>query len=225
MLYGQIDSKSVDSVAVIVPSVAVETPADSLNDVQFPILSSVALIFDYGKMIGLVLDTESKYEGGVQLEFYNKFFLTGEYGIATLEPNGAYINANYISKGSYWRAGLGYKVDMTPKYNFMFGFRYGQSSYSDKGEIEIVSQSGIYDTYVEPFERRNLSAHWYELVLSSERKVWKGLYAGFHARLRIMGGYDKQEPLDVFSIPGYGRTFSKTVPAINLYVKYSLEFF
>jgi len=223
--FGQIDSTAVDSLKVVVANVDTETPIDSVADEPVPVLSSMSLIFDYGKLVGLVLDTESKYEAGIQVEFYNKFFVTTEFGVATLEPNGAYVNANYVSEGSYWRAGLGYKIDMSHKYNFMFSFRYGRSSYSDKGQIEIVSRSGIFDTYIEPFDRQNLSAYWYEIVMSSERRVWKGLYAGFHARVRIMGDYDEQIPLDVYSVPGYGRTIDKAFPAINLYVKYAFELF
>lgn len=224
--FAQVDSTAVDSVELVIPRLNTEEGMnDSIVNQKAPTLSSVALVFDYGKLVGLVLKTESKYEAGVQFEFFNKLQLVGEFGIATLAPNDVYVNANYVSKGSYWRVGLGYKIDMSPKYNFMFGVRYGQSTFSDGGEIQIVSNSGLYDTYLEPFDRDNLSAHWYELVMSSERRVWKGLYLGFHARLRVMGGYDEQVPLDVFSIPGYGRTIDKSVPAINLYIKYALELF
>ncbi|UXP31129.1 DUF6048 family protein [Reichenbachiella agarivorans] len=198
---------------------------DSLIIKKMPVLSSVSVLFDYGKLVGLVLDTESKYEIGGQVEFLNKLVVIGEYGIATLNPRGSYVNAAYVSEGSYYRVGLGYKIDMNEKNNFIFSLRYGSSTYSDQGEIQIHSASGIYDPLVQSFDRDDITAYWYEAVMSSEKRVWKGLYAGFHLRLRVMGDYDDQLPLDVFSIPGYGRTFDKTVPAFNLYIKYSLERF
>ncbi|SHJ66944.1 hypothetical protein SAMN04488028_101849 [Reichenbachiella agariperforans] len=196
------------------------------DSTRMPVLSSASILVDYGKLAtGLFMESETKYEGGVQLEFWNKLVLIGEYGMARLEPRGAYVNANYVSEGSYYRVGLGYKIDMNPKNNFVFSVRYGNSTYSDSGEAVIESASGLYDPFVLPFERQEVSAFWTEIVMSSERRIWKGLYTGFHVRLRVMVDYDDQAPLDVFSIPGYGRTFDKSVPAFNLYIKYSLERF
>lgn len=190
-----------------------------------PVLSSIAFSVDYGKLVSQFLKTESKYEFGGQIEFKDRWAVLGEYGFSTLNPNGAYQNAEYQSEGSYFRAGFGYKIDFTPKNNLYFSARYARADFKDQGTIDISSASGLYNDLNEPFRREGLSAQWYELVMSSEAKVWKSLYAGFHLRLRIMDKYDKQEPLDVYSIPGYGRTFDRTIPALNLYIKYAIERF
>ena len=190
-----------------------------------PFLSSIAVSVDYGKLAGQFLNTESKYEFGGQVELKDRFILIGEYGFSTLTPNDAYQNTDYQSEGSYYRVGLGYKVDFTAKNNIYFSARYAMASFKDQGTINITSASGIYDDLLEPFSRNDLSAQWFEVVMSSETKLWKSLYAGFHLRFRIMDKYDKQEPLDVYSVPGYGRTFDRTIPALNLYVKYALERF
>lgn len=190
-----------------------------------PFLSSIAVSVDYGKLAGQFLNTESKYEFGGQVELKDRFILIGEYGFSTLTPNDAYQNTDYQSEGSYYRVGLGYKVDFTAKNNIYFSARYAMASFKDRGTINITSASGIYDDLLEPFSRNDLSAQWFEVVMSSETKLWKSLYTGFHLRFRIMDKYDKQEPLDVYSVPGYGRTFDRTIPALNLYVKYALERF
>ncbi|WP_162555750.1 DUF6048 family protein [Reichenbachiella versicolor] len=213
-------TQTADSLAVSTLEKEVEEPKEIM-----PFFSSASFIYDYGKLAGLFLKTEMKQEVGAQIEFWNRLVLVGEFGTAKLEPNGAYQNANYISEGWYYRAGIGYKYDMNPKNNFALTLRYGQSFYGDKGRVEIFSKSGIHDDYVEPFNRENNTAYWYEVVLSSEKKIWKGLYTGFHMRLRVMGYYEQQQPLDVYSIPGYGRTFDNTIPAINLYLKYAFEMF
>ena len=192
-----------------------------------PFFSSASILFDYGKLVGLALDTESKYEGGVQLEFWNRLCLVGDLGKAELTPTQIYKNGNYLSEGTYYRLGIGYKHDMNPKNNLAFTFRYAQANYQDKADILIVSESGLYNDYSDAFERQDLSAFWYELVLSTEKRFWKGLYAGVHLRLRVMGEYDRTAPevFDTYVIPGYGRSFDKTIPAINLYLKYAFERF
>lgn len=190
-----------------------------------PLLSSTAVFVDYGKAFGQLLNTESKHEFGAQIEFKNKWFVVGEFGLATLNPDGGYQNTNYEAKGNYYRAGLGYKVDMTAKSNIYLSIRYARASFSDSGIIDISSGSGIYDDISESFERTGLSAQWYEAVLSSESRLFKGLYAGFHLRFRAMYKYDEQAPIDVYTIPGYGRSFDDTIPALNLYLKYAFERF
>ncbi|MEO9967750.1 MAG: DUF6048 family protein [Reichenbachiella sp.] len=200
---------------------------DSLQlDVESkPILSAFAIGVDYGKLAGQFLDSESKFELGGQLEFKNRIIFVSEFGLATLTSNGAYQNTNYTSDGNYFRFGLGYKIDMSAKNNIYFSLRYARASFSDRGVIDITSSSGIYNDLEEPFSRDGLSAQWYEVVVSSETRLWKGLYAGFHVRLRIMDKYDEQQPLDVYTIPGYGRSFDRTIPALNLYIKYAIERF
>ncbi|MEP2024428.1 MAG: DUF6048 family protein [Reichenbachiella sp.] len=198
---------------------------DEESSVPMPFLSTVAISVDYGKLFGQLLDSESKFEFGGQVELKDRFVLIGEYGFSTLNPNGAYQNTDYQSEGNYFRVGLGYKIDFTPKNNLYFSALYANSSFEDKGTLDITSASGIYSDLTEPFVRKDLSAQWFEVVMSSEAKLWKGLYAGFHLRLRIMGKYDEQEPLDVYTIPGYGRTFDQSIPALNLYIKYALARF
>lgn len=200
-------------------------PAERDSVVNYPFFSAGAFLLDYGKLAGMVMETESKFEIGVQAEFKNLIVLVADFGTATLEPNGAYQNAAYSSEGSYYRLGLGVKYDLNAKNNFFFTVRYGRSSYADKGLVTIQSPSGLYDTFQEPFDRETTTATWYEAVLSSETRMWKGLYLGFHLRLRIMHDYEKREPLDVYSIPGYGRTIDNSIPAFNLYVKYAFERF
>lgn len=192
---------------------------------SMPFLSSIAVSVDYGKLAAQFLNTESKYEFGGQVEFKDRIVLIGEYGFSTLTPNGAYQNTEYTSEGNYFRVGLGYKIDFTAKNNLYFSARYARSSFKDKGTLDVTSASGLYDDLLQPFVRDDLTAQWFEIVMSSEAKLWKGLYAGFHLRLRIMDKYDEQEPLDVYTIPGYGRTFDKSIPAVNLYLKYALQRF
>lgn len=203
-----------------------EKKAAVIDTIDYPFLSSAGLLFDYGKPVaGLLLDTEQKLEVGAQIEFFNKFFICAEYGSAVLEPDDAYQNAEYKSQGQYYRLGFGYKIDMNPKNNFYFSLRYGSARYQDEGIVTIQSESGLFEEYTSPYKRDDLFASWYEFVLSSEVKVWKGFYAGFHARFRVLNSFDEQAPIDTYSIPGYGRTIDKTIPAVNLYLKYAVGWF
>ncbi len=212
-----------DSVSLATQTTAVE-PIDSIEIAEvYPLLSDVSILLDYGKLMLIASDFESKMEAGIELGIKNNFFITAEYGQSQLAPN-AYTNTNYKVEGNYYRIGLGYKRAMSAKTNMGLSLRYAAANYQDEGVIKIESTSELFDEVDEPFARENLSANWYELVFNSESELMSNLYLGFNFRVRFMSSYDKQSPIDTYAIPGYGRTFDKSVPALNLYIKYKLNF-
>lgn len=192
--------------------------------VYYPFLSAISPYIDYGKLLTLPFNFENKLEFGIQVEFKNKIMVNAEFGSSELYPQQTYSNAQYSVTGDYFRVGLGYKIPMKNKYNFGISARYAQSFFSDQGTVKITSASGLYENLEEPFKRSDLTARWYELVLNSEVNAFSNFYLGFFFRLRFMDKYDKQNPLDVAAVPGFGRTFNTSVPAINLYIRYAFQF-
>jgi hypothetical protein len=197
---------------------------DTVSIQKGSFLNHLSLLLDYGKILALATDFESKNELGVELEFSNKFFLSTEFGRGEISPNDAYTNTNYKSKGNYFRFGFGYNGTLTDKSNMGLSVKYAESKFSDGGTIKIESTSGIFNSTADSFERTNLTAKWFEIVLHSESLIRTNLYAGFKFSIRRMFKYDNQFPIDVYTIPGYGRTFDKSTPALNLYIKYRFKF-
>lgn len=210
-----------------------KTPADSVEVDSLPQaepkIIGMSFMIDYGKAALTAVGFERKYEGGITFTFFDHYYLIGEYGMATLEPENGYQNGVYKSDGSYFRLGGGYQTAIDGKSNLGFGVRYGQSSFSDEGKTfqESTIQPDITGTY----GPRNSEARWVELVISSEGRLVfnKGeptarinqlFYLGFHARLRFMSSYDRYPIHDTYAVPGYGRTVNNPNPAINLYLKF-----
>ncbi|WP_420319270.1 DUF6048 family protein [Ekhidna sp.] len=180
-----------------------------------------SLYLDYGKILTIPVSFETKYEGGLELLFLEKFPLIVEIGQATLSPEGAYANGTYESEGVYYRIGAGIVNQFKPKNKIGFSLRYASSSFNESGRIFIESPSGAQENYVQNIKRENLTATWFEAVLYSDRKLSDLFSIGLNLRLRVLANYDEQEEIDVFAIPGYGRTFDKTIPAANLFLKVS----
>jgi len=84
--------------------------------------------------------------------------------------------------------------------------------------------SSLWDDYEGDFKRTDLEANWVELVVGSESAVWGNLFFGFYFRMRFLIQADNFETFEVYSIPGYGRTFDVIVPSLNLYVRYFIPF-
>ena len=180
-----------------------------------------SILIDYGKILTIPSEIETKYEGGLELLFFEKFPLIVELGQATLSPEGAYSNGVYESEGFYYRIGAGYYSQFKPTNKIGISFRYAVSNFSESGRIFIDSPSGVQENFVQTIDRRDLTANWFEMVVYSDQKLADLFSIGINIRLRVLQNYDEQTPLDVYAIPGYGRSFENTVPAANLFFKVS----
>lgn len=202
--------------------------ADSL--ITKKLVSGLELALDYGKITTLWTSFESKYEVGVNLRFFERLVLAAEAGYADLHPLKAYDNALYYNvKGSYSRIGLDYYTSYDPKSFYYAGLRYGMSNFEDKGAFLI--DSDFWEDYEEEFGSTGLTASWMEIIVGTEtclhlfgskedKPPQSRLLLGWKFRFRILMDFQNREEPRVYSIPGYGRTFDKTVPALNFYVKY-----
>lgn len=210
--------------------VALAQEADSSNISVKPKFIRPAIYFDYGKAITKLINYEDKIEGAASLLILEQYELIWELGTATLSPAESYTNGNYSAEGFYYRFGAGFLQTFKSDFAIGLGARYGVSQFGDKGFIEIVGESDIENSYNRRFERNSLEARWWEIVLTSEKKIrfnkdnlpaWYNdiLSIGFNLRMRFLVTYDKITPIGVYSIPGYGKSIDKSTPVINLFIK------
>ncbi len=204
------------SLILVLGSFAQTEDADS---VVVKRLVSPSLYLDYGKLLTIPTNFETKYEGGIEILFLEKFPLIIEAGQATLSPEGAYSNGIYESEGFYYRIGAGYYSQFLAKNKIGISFRYASSTFTEDGRIFIESPSGAQGDFIQNIIREDLKATWYEVVVYSDQKLTDLFTIGVNLRLRVMAEYDRQSPVEVYSIPGYGRSFDRTIPAVNFFLK------
>ena len=207
-------------------TVAVEIPKEPAQPF------SISVLIDYGKPAISIVSDEIKYEGGVNLLFFDHYSIIAEYGYGSLHPRNALQNGNYYSEGNYFRIGGGYMNNLDAKSKLGFSVRYGQSSFTDNGEVYVESASGIQEGYETTFGPRKSEGRWVELVITSESRIVfnkenpeakiNHLFSlGFHARLRFLSSYDRYPIYDTYAIPGYGRTVNNPNPAVNLFLRFT----
>lgn len=180
-----------------------------------------SIYIDYGKMLTLISNFETKYEGGIELLINEQFPICLEVGLATITPESAFSNGDYESSGMYYRIGAGYVSQWNPKNKLGIGFRYGSSVFDESARIQLESPTGIQEPEIITVEEKDQSASWGEIVVYSDRKLNNFLSIGLNLRLKILAQYSPNEPIDVYAIPGYGRSFEKTNPGANLFFKIS----
>lgn len=217
-------AQEMDTVTTVVESQVSEVvdPSDLPEDDRFP-LFAVDLVLDYGKLLTLPFDFETKFDGSVNIVLFRRIVFAGEFGYGRLTPNNSFENfQSYRSEGTYYRIGLDYKMEFNPTTYYYLGARYAMSQFEDEGVFLVGSD--LWNNFAGSFGSRNMNADWFEVILGSESAMRKlpGAYLGFYFRVRIMRSYDRRSPIDVYSIPGYGRTFDRSIPALNLYLRYRL---
>src|SRR5690606_34021939 len=114
--------------------------ADTLMNVR---MLTPSIYLDYGKLLTIPTEVETKYEGGIELLLLEKYPIIAEMGAATLSPKGAYSNGTYESKGTHYRFGAGYVSKLNPKNSISISFRYAMASFDEDGRIFIESTSGV----------------------------------------------------------------------------------
>ena len=180
---------------------------------------SVDLSIDYLKFASYLSDSQKKYEGELGIMF-GRYRIAGEYGMAELTPKDLFDNADYYAKGNYWRIGFDFKLPVNPKNNLYIGARYAATEFDES--ILIYYDSNTFNPYFE--ENMGLKANWYEAVISSESRIIAQLYLGFKLRVRFMDSYDNPGLVEIYSIPGYGKSFDRSALAVNLFARYRITF-
>jgi hypothetical protein len=192
------------------------------NNRSASFISGIELGIDYLKLGSLIFDFESKYEGNAGIIFKKQYRLSLEGGKSILKPARAFQNAEYVTEGVYGRLGLDFIIPFDTINSIFIGIKYGMAQFADEAIFEIENALGFKETIT--YSRDNLSANWYEVVFGSETAIRRNLFVGGILRLRILGNADRFDPIDIYSIPGYGRAFDKTIPAFNLFLKYKIGF-
>lgn len=187
---------------------------------RLEVKSGLQVYVDYGKILTLFTEFESKLEAGVAYQLKNRFSPNFQIGQSTLEPSVAFENGEYKSEGIYARVGIDYTLPFDATNLFYVGLKYGFSSFSES--LTYTISTSLWPDPAQPFENDDATASWTELVIGSEKKMQNSNWRiGGYFALRVLIDRDTFDPIDTFTIPGYGRTADDTVPAINLYVKYA----
>ena len=184
---------------------------------------------DYGKGIESALGDQSKWEVNLAVSIYDRFRVSAEYGYGMLQPANSIRNGSYQSEGRYFRGGGEYVFTLKPKIYLSMGLMYSLANFSDQGEVNIESE--LWNSIDEDFTRDDLTANWFEWILNTEAQAFRNseiflsnIYWGSRIRLRILSSDIAQSDFDIKAIPGYGKTYSNIVPAINLFVRYRIDF-
>lgn len=164
----------------------------------------------FSPISNLIGQKYGNYELSVDAGFYNRFYPIYEFGIsyANDTPDGA--NYTYkLSPSFYNRVGLNYNM----LYNknipgiFYIGLRYGFSF--AKYDLSNITVSSPYWEEIQTnlsIPKSTSVAHWGELLLGLQVKLYKGLMMGWSVRYKILFSAQQKSDAKQWIIPGFGKS-------------------
>ena len=185
-------------------------PDEALNDLLHhddPLFAGVSISGDVCGAVMAAFCSYGQYEGAVRVNLKNRFFPIAEVGLGRSNYVNDESDNHFRVSAPYFRVGCDYNVlkDKFSGNRVFVGVRYGYTSFKyDMGGPAI--QDPIWGTET-PFHFTNISgnAHWGELVVGLETKVWKFFHLGWSARYRMRFS-EKQAPMGrAWYLPGFGK--------------------
>jgi hypothetical protein len=151
------------------------------------------------------------YEIVGDLQLTENIYLAGEYG--SIDKLIEDENINFNSTGSFLRVGLDYNLfkNWIGMDNSIYvGFRYGNSSFSNKIlNYEVRNKDSYFSNLVEDefqtIEYSNLSGNWIEILLGIKVETFKNVYLGLSLRLNKLLFDEKPNNFGNLFIPGFNK--------------------
>lgn len=151
---------------------------------------------------------------------FRNYYLTAEVG--NWARNVTLENGNYTNDGNYWKAGVDVNfMKKDPDKNMFFlGFRVAHSKY-DEGATYYID-STAFGRVDKSLTNIGMKSNWMELTAGLKIKIYKGLWMGYTARIKLFPSFSKDQPLQTYDVPGYGLTFKKPWWGLNYYLMFRI---
>jgi len=197
MLIGQTESNSKDTLIK-------KDKLLNINKIRFG--------FDLLKPIASSSEGDNlNYEIVGDLQLTENIYLAGEYG--SIDKLIEDENINFNSTGSFLRIGFDYNMfeNWIGMDNSIYvGFRYGNSSFSNKIlNYEVRNKDSYFSNLVEDefetIEYSNLSGNWIEILLGIKVETFKNVYLGLSLRLNKLLSDEKPNNFGNLFIPGFNK--------------------
>lgn len=161
------------------------------------------------------------WEVTADVDFY-KYYLTGEIG--SWEKTFVSSEQTYTNSGNYFRIGADVNLLLKdPERNMFFlGLRYAHSKFSEQLAFNTVDP--VFGPLQQNLSNSAMKAGWAEVTLGLRVKIWKQLWMGYTARLKVAPTIGTQGEFEPYDIPGYGLASKSTYWGFNYQLYWRIPF-
>lgn len=136
---------------------------------------------------------------------------------------------SYNSAGAYTRLGVDYNymkhLDPESTDQLLIGLRYGFTTFSHK-----ASQITIHDEYWGDFTNGSIPNHflsdnWLEVATGMRAQLFNNFYLAWSVRFRVNLWQQKDDQLQPYYIPGFGRAWNNSWLGLNYSIYYRIPIY
>lgn len=148
---------------------------------------------------------------------FGRYYLAVDFGASSRKDS--IDNGYYQNDGRYFRVGVDINFLLKdPDKNMVFiGFRYGRSHFSE--QLSYLTSLGDFGVIQTDISNSDAKSGWAELTGGLRVKVWKAIWMGYTARMKVFPGVKNNSEMETFDIPGFGKT------AKNIYWGFNYQIF
>lgn len=152
------------------------------------------------------------WEASVDVDL-TRYYVTIEVGNwekSKLSPSQSYTNS-----GTYFRIGAdaNFLLKDPDKNMFFLGLRYGRSAFNE--QLSYSLSDTVYGDIQKTVSNESMTAGWGELTVGLRVKIWKELWMGYTARLKVAPSVGTPGEFIPYDIPGYGLASKKSYWGFN----------
>lgn len=152
------------------------------------------------------------WEGSVDVDLDRYYFTVelGNWEKSKLSPSQSYSNS-----GSYYRVGgdANFLLKDPDRNMFFVGLRYGHASFSE--QLIYSTSDMVFGDLQKTVSNKSMRAGWGEITVGLRVKIWKELWMGYTARLKVAPTVGTTGEFIPYDIPGYGLAAKKSYWGFN----------
>lgn len=162
------------------------------------------------------------YEGSFDFNLSNKYY--GIIDIGYSENNVIEDNYHYLSDGYFVKLGLEYNLLKKYPTDFLgVGIKLGRADYNQQAK-DVIIETNQWGTYQTDIASINSKTYWLEASLGVKGEIFKNIYLGWAALVRIKVADGSSNNLQPYDIPGFGNGSKKINLGANYYIYYQIPF-
>lgn len=162
------------------------------------------------------------YETSFDFNLSHKYFGVIEAGYSEIELKKD--NYNYLSDGYFFKLGMDYNMLKKQPTDYLgLGIRLGWADFSQSAD-NIIIETGHWPTSSTSINPKSLNTYWLEASFGLKGEIFKNVYFGWSAliKIRVAGGTDLN--VQPYDIPGYGSATKGINLGANYYIFYQIPF-
>ncbi|HAF29060.1 MAG TPA: hypothetical protein DCG75_08425 [Bacteroidales bacterium] len=187
------------------------------------VLKGIKLGVNVGRFTDFQFKPERfSYEASLDFNLSNKYYGIIEAGYSEIDLKKE--NYNYSSEGNFYKIGMDYNMLKKQPSDYLgMGFRIGRADFTQSAN-NILIEDDHWPSFTTAIDSKSYNMYWLEVSFGLKGELFKNVYLGWAAMVKIRMTGGKDAAFQAYDIPGFGKGESSINLGANYYIYYQIPF-